>query len=76
MQPISWNDIRVLNKALINETRPPKTDVSLAIRYAIRVTPKVLLSHEISWVIVFADRCPEPRRTRTKMYLAGYLTTH
>jgi hypothetical protein len=44
MQPIGWNDIRVPDKAPTRETKPQKTGIPLAIRYAISATLKVQLS--------------------------------
>lgn len=71
MKPIGWKDRRVPNRAPTSDTRPPKTGIALAMMYAIKITPKVQLSHVAQCVIVFAVRCREFRRSRTNTNLAG-----
>lgn len=74
MQPIGWNDKDVASKAPINDTRPLKIGIPLAMTYATTVIPKVHPIQDAQWVKVLAARCLEPRRTRTKTcLLASYI---
>ena len=68
-QPYGWNAWRVPSRAPTRETRLPNTGMALAMMYANKAVPKMRLSHVAQWVKVFAVRCFEPRRIRTKAYL-------
>ena len=71
IKPIGWIDRRVPNRAPTSETRPSKMGTALAMINAIKMTPKVQLSHVAQCVIVFAVRCREFRKSRTNTNLAG-----
>lgn len=61
----------VPSKAPMSETRLPKLGTALAMMYAMMTTAEVHDSQVIQCVTVFAVRCLEPRRMRTKRCLAG-----
>ena len=71
MQPMGWKDIMVPRRAPISETRPPKTGMPLAIRYAMTTVLIVQPPQVIQWVWLLPVRCFELRRMRTKAYLTG-----
>jgi len=71
MKPMGWNDIGVASRAPTSEIRLLKSGIALAMIYAINAADAVQLSHTAQCVMEFEVRCLEPRRRRTKTYLAG-----
>lgn len=71
---MNWNDMRHPKKDPMREVRDPNMGMALATIYAVRQMPRVQPSQVIQCVAVFAVRCLEPRKKRTRIYFPGICT--
>jgi hypothetical protein len=71
MKPMGTMHMNGANVAPTRPTKLEKMGIALPMMYATRVVPKVQPTHTIQCVGVFVLRWRDPRRTLTKMYLAG-----